>query len=103
MTVYTNAPPSSSRADCPINPGADFDPAENPIIARHWFGIEPLHLHRLGPRALTELLAEIAAEHGITTGIEREVARYAAMAPKALDGLGGGRFPTVPIHEVSGT
>ncbi len=59
---------------------ADFDPAEYPILARH-YGIEPSR--PIGPVAI-----EIAAEHGITTGIERNVARYAAMAPKALDGLG---------------
>ena len=61
MTVYTNAPPSSSRADCPINPGADFDPAEYPILACHWFCIEPL---RPISQIATDVLFDIGAEGG---------------------------------------
>lgn len=103
MSIYANAPTSSSGADHPFNPSrrdgaafarpADFDPAAHPIIARHWFGIEPRRsagttgvdfiadlrrqhhvreLHRLGPRVLDEMLLEIGAEHDITTDVERK-------------------------------
>ncbi len=53
---------------------ADFDLATHPIIARHWFGIEPPH--SIGPVA-----AEIAVERGIAAGL----------APKVLHALGGGQ------------
>ena len=61
-------------------PPADFDAGALPIIAKHWYGIEPFRtigqaaaevvadlrfrrqvqrLHKLGPRVIAELLAEI--------------------------------------------
>ena len=42
------------------------------------------HLHRLGPRALFELLSEIGRERLLRVDIERRVARYAAIDPAAL-------------------
>ena len=101
---------------------ADFDATACPIIARHIFGIEQRRsadmieadviadlrrqrhvrkLHRLGPRVLDALLVEIGAERSITTIIEQKIERYAAMDPKALAALGGDRFPSLPIHEVT--
>jgi len=57
-------------------------------------------IHALGPRVTAELLAEIGAERGITTLIERKVERYAALDPKAVRLTGGDRFPATPIYEV---
>lgn len=123
MSSTTSPARRSSRAKrsgantAPVN----FDPATHPILSRHWFGIEPLHpigqiaaeivadlrfrrkvqrLHRLGDRVLDEFLAEIGAERGITTIIERKVERYVALDPKALKTLGGDRFPPLPIRVV---
>ena len=100
---------------------AGFDPAAYPILARHWFGVEPRRsadmieadviadlrrqrhvrkLHRLGPRVLDELLVEIGAERSITTIIERKIERYAALDPTALEALRGDRFSPLPIHGV---
>ena len=100
---------------------AEFDPAAYPIIAQHWFGIEPPcaigsiaaevvanphfrrqveYLHQLGPRATAELLAEIGAERGITTIIERKIEKYAALDTDALELVGGDQFPALPIHVV---
>ena len=84
---------------------ANFDPDAHPIIAQHFFGIEPSRsagttgidiiadlkrqrhirkLHRLGDRVLDEMLTEIGDKYGIATGIERTVERYAALDPEAL-------------------
>ncbi len=58
------------------------------------------HLHRLGPRATAELLAEIGAERGITTIIDRKLERYAELDPEAMAAAGGGDFWPAPMHEV---
>ena len=58
------------------------------------------HLHRLGPRATAELLAEIGAERGITTIIDRKLERYAELEPETLEAAGGDRFWPAPVHEV---
>ena len=100
---------------------ADFDPAACPIIAAHWYGIEPprsttvvaadvvadlrfrrcvARLHRLGPRVTAELLAEIGGERGIQTIIDRKLDRYVDLYPEALAATGGGRFWPVPMREV---
>ncbi len=96
---------------------ADFDPAANPILAQHWYGIAPLHpigevaaqlvadrrrqwqfehVTRLGPRAVGELLYEVA-DGG---DLDRALAAYERLTPALLKTLGGDRFPPVPIHEV---
>ena len=100
---------------------ADFDPGTHPIIARHWFGVEPLRsigaiaaevvadlrfrrkvqrLHRLGDRVLCEAFAHLGAKHGIQTSIEQTVERFAEIEPEALEAAGGDTFSPVPIHEV---
>ena len=99
----------------------EFDPAEYPIIGQHFFGIEPFRpigevaaevvgdlrfrrqvqgLHRLGPRAVGELLAELGAERSIQTIIDQKLDTYAELDPKALEVAGGDRFWPVPLHEV---
>ncbi len=99
----------------------DFDPATYPIIALHFFGVEPLRpvgqiaaevvadlqfrrqverLHRLGPRVTAELLAEIGAERSIMTGIDQKIEKYINIEPAALEAAGGNKFPPLPIHEV---
>ena len=95
---------------------ADFDPAANPILALHFFGIEPIrqtsdtadmaarlkrqrrieHLHRLGPRAVGELLYEVA-EGG---DLDRALDSYERLTPSLLKALGGDRFPPAPLHEI---
>ena len=95
----------------------DFDPAAHPIVARHFFGIEPFrqigdvaakviadlkrqrqieHLHQLGPRAVGELLCEVA-EGG---DLDHALAAYERLTPALLKAVGGDRFSPLPIHEV---
>ncbi len=97
-----------------------FNPAAHPIIARHFFGVEPFRpigevaagvvadlrrrrhvqqVHRLRDRVFGELLAEIGAERGITTIIDQKLARYAGLEPETLEATGGDRFWPAPLHE----
>ena len=52
------------------------------------------HLHRLGPRATAELLAEIGVER------DSKLAAYTGIEPEALEAAGGDKFWLVPIHVV---
>ncbi len=123
MPVYTRLLRCSSRAKCSgTNTAPDsFDPVACPIIAKHWFGVEPLRpdgpiaaevvadlrfrrkvqrVHRLGDRVFGELLAEIGAERGITTIIDQKLERYAELEPETIEAAGGDDFWQPPIHEV---
>ena len=121
MLSYTPAPRAArrceSRSCSPDCPPVDFDPGAHPIIARHFFGIEPLHLvgqvagkgaadlrrqrriehvYRLGPRAVGELLDEVAQGENLDRALEA----YQRLTPELLAALGGDRFPPSPVHEV---
>ncbi len=122
MTSYiTTARPSSAKRRGANTAPVNFDPATHPIIARHWFGVEPLRpigqiaaeavadlrrrrhvqkVHRLGDRVFGELLAEIGAERGITTIIDQKLERYAELEPETIEAAGGDDFWQPPIHEV---
>ena len=49
------------------------------------------HLHRLGPRAIAEFLAEVGERHLCRTWIEDRLADYARIDPRTLATLGGWR------------
>ena len=106
------------RSDAAIDsaPGI-FDAATYPIIGEHFFGIEPFrpighvaaeivadlrrqrqieHIHRLGARAVSELLYEVAEGEDL----DRALDAYSRLTPGLLKALGGDRFPPAPIHEV---
>ncbi len=70
------------------------------IVADMRFRREVKRLHRLGPRVMAELLAEIAAERGIRILIERKIDKFTGLEPEALEVTGGDRFWQPPIHEV---
>ena len=99
----------------------DFDADAHPIIARHFFGVEPFRsigavaaevvadlrfrrkvqrFHRLGDRVLGEFLAEIGAERSIMTAIDRKLARYAEIEPEAIEAAGGGGFWPLSLRVV---
>lgn len=91
---------------------ADFDPADHPIIGRHFFGLHPIgevvsslrrqraaeHLHNLGPRPVLEALAEVEAG----ADLDRVLADYARLDLEVVTTLGGDKFPS-NIFAVSST
>ena len=123
MTFYTNPARAASRVKYPRLNGApdsapaDFDATANPIISLHWFGVDPLrpvghvvlgvvaalkrkrqieHVHRLGPRAVGELLYEVAGGKNLDRALEP----YQRLTPNLLKAVGGDRFAPLPIHGV---
>jgi hypothetical protein len=57
-------------------------------------------VHRLGARALAELLDEIARYHGIAADIDRRLAAFSMLDPEILRAIGGDRFAAAPLHVV---
>ena len=70
------------------------------VVADLRFRRQVERLHHLGPRAVAELLAEIGAERGITTIVDRKLDRYAEIDPAAIEAVGGERFWSTPLHEL---
>ncbi len=58
-------------------------------------------LHRLGPRAVDELLLEIGAERYCLTVIEDKLACYAELDSSLASAVGGDRFPELMLMMVS--
>ncbi len=58
-------------------------------------------LHRLGPRALYEVLTEIGEQRLCRTYIEKRVRRYAEIDQKHLAALDAEHFPRPPLYEVA--
>ena len=70
------------------------------VVADLRFRRQVERLHRLGPRAVAELLAEIGAERSITTIVDRKLDRYTDLDPAALEATGGDKFWPTPVREV---
>jgi hypothetical protein len=51
------------------------------------------HLWRLGPRAMAELLDEMATISARRTWLDAELARYATLDPSLVEAVGAGEFP----------
>ena len=121
LSTTSSARGSRRPKRCSVNttPG-NFDPADCPILAVHYFGLEPprpvgpiaaevvaelrrrrhvQQVHRLGDRVFGELLAEIGAERGITTIIDQKLERYAELDSEVLEAAGGDEFWPAPVRE----
>jgi hypothetical protein len=56
-------------------------------------------LHRLGPRAVGEFLAELGAAYLIRTPIETQLERYTARLDRdTIRAVGGHKFASAPLH-----
>ena len=58
------------------------------------------HLHTLGPRAVAELLAEVAQSIGGTPCILDRLQKYERLRPAVVRATGGDRFPPGPVRPV---
>ena len=54
------------------------------------------HVHRLGVRAVGELLHQVAKGEDLDSAL----GAYQCLTPNLLKAVGGDRFPPLPIHEV---
>ncbi len=122
MALYTATPlvATNSHGSAAESVPADLDTASHPIISRHWFGVEPPcsigpiaveapvslrrhrqfeHVHRLGPRAIEELAAELANGVDLDRALA-VLADFARLDPETVRQLGGDKFPPAPIHGV---
>jgi hypothetical protein len=58
------------------------------------------HLHRLGPRAIAELLLEVGERGGCVDDMLDVLGRYRhGLTPELLRAVGGDRFPTRCLRE----
>ena len=57
-------------------------------------------LHRLGPRAVGELLAELGVERSINTIIDSKLATYVDLDAAAIEAAGGDSFWPLPFWAV---
>lgn len=72
------------------------------VLRERQFRNAVLKVHRLGPRAVYELLAEISARHLLRTPIEKLTSEYASLDPVVIERLGAGSMPPVPFTVVDG-
>ena len=70
------------------------------IVADLKFRRQVERLHKLGPRATAELLAELGAERGIATIIDSKINTYVEIDPAAIEALGADKFWPAPLREV---
>ena len=69
------------------------------IVADLKFRRQVIRLHRQGPRAVGEFLAEIGAEFSVQTPIDKKLDIYAEIDPEILEAAGGDEFWPAPIRE----
>ncbi len=70
------------------------------VVADLEFYRDVVRLHRLGPRAVYELLTEIGEQRLCRTFIEQRVQRFSKIDPDHLAALGGDTFPRPLLCEV---
>ncbi len=70
------------------------------VVADMRFRHQVLRLHRLGPRVVGELLAELGAERSIQTVIDEKLDTYTELDPGTLEATGGDGFWPLPVRKV---
>ncbi len=93
--------------------GADFDPLKFPILATHWPGLAPpsdglrrghlvRHLHRVGERAVLELLNEpVALAGGRDAGLDQHLEAYSQLHPEVVEALGAAAAVPPVLHGIA--
>jgi hypothetical protein len=71
------------------------------LVADMLFRQRAARVHALGPRVVTEMLAQIAVTTGDYAVIEDILARYASLDELALRITGGDRMPEAPLRRVA--
>ena len=101
------------RGGASINAGSGLDnatcskfaaPPQDPpadALCELRFERDVAHLHRLGPRAIGELLREIGARYQCRPWIERRLVQFARLDPEIVRALHGDRFPPRPLHLIA--
>ncbi len=70
------------------------------IVGRLPFQRKVERVHRLGPRVLGELLAELGVERDIGTIIDQKLDTYTELDPETLEATGGNDFWQPPLHGI---
>ena len=71
------------------------------VVADLQFRRDVERLHRLGPRVVYELLAEIGEQRLCRTYVKQRVQRYSEIDPDHLATLDSDTFPRPPLYEVA--
>jgi len=91
---FAGPPAHVSPGDIPAGP-ATMQSLTGPHFER-----QVLHLHRLGPRAVAELLIEIAHCTDQSGVIADHLQAYARLDPAVLRAIGGDKFPPMALELV---
>ena len=84
------------RAPSQVGPLRSIGQVAEEVVADLRFHRQVEKLHRLGPRATGELLAEIGEQRHCRTFIDRRVEAYANLDPETVQALDGDQFPRPP-------
>ncbi len=90
-------PPTYGKAPAPWRQAGEV---ATEAVADLRFRRRVQQVHRLGARAVGELLAELGAERSIMTLIDQKLDTYAELEPEALEAAGGDRFWPLPLRVV---
>jgi len=97
--VKTNTP-SRCAAQVDSNPLRPVGSIAQQIVADLAFQRRLKKLHALGPRAVGEFIAELAAKTGSASVMDDQLDNYLRLDPQVVMALGADRFPPFPLHEV---
>ncbi len=96
VAMKTHAP---AQLDCCGTPRPLGEVVDDLVDDLH-FHRQVEKLHRLGPRAVGELLVEIGEQRLCRMFIDQRLEAYGQFDPELIRKLGGKEFPRPPLHQV---